>query len=213
MAIWYYELNGAQHGPVGEAGAAALLASGTLDGKSLVWCEGLADWVPLHQSGLSPYLVVGPSTPPPIRASGGTPPVNPYQAQQTMPAGNPYPPGPGLELTWKQILWSFEGRIPRRTYWAGLGIWLAIVIVVGLFAVLLAQVNAPEALLVLLLPLVVLYIWSALALQIKRWHDRNKSGAMVLINLIPYVGGIWTFVECGCLRGSIGPNSYGNDPT
>ena len=212
MAIWYYELNGAQNGPVDEAVVVALLANGTLGGKSLVWREGLADWLPLHQSELSRYLAA-PTTPPPIRTIGGTPSANPYQTPQAMTSDYPYPTGPVVELTWKQILWSFEGRIPRRTYWAGIGIWLGIVMVVGLFAALLVQARAPGALLLLLLPLLVLYIWSALALQIKRWHDRNKSGAMVLINLIPYVGGIWTFVECGCLRGTVGTNSYGNDPT
>jgi uncharacterized membrane protein YhaH (DUF805 family) len=31
--------------------------------------------------------------------------------------------------------------------------------------------------------------------------------------MIPLVGAIWTFVECGCLRGTVGPNNYGEDPT
>ena len=56
-------------------------------------------------------------------------------------------------------------------------------------------------------------IWIGLALGVKRWHDRGKSGWWVLIALIPIVGGIWTFVECGCLRGTVGPNQFGPDPT
>lgn len=66
---------------------------------------------------------------------------------------------------------------------------------------------------VLMLLVAIPYIWSSIALQVKRWHDRGKSGAMVLINLIPYIGGIWAFVECGCLRGTCGQNQYGQDPT
>jgi len=51
-----------------------------------------------------------------------------------------------------------------------------------------------------------------LATQVKRWHDRGKSGAMVLINVIWIIGWIWTFVELGCLRGSEGENQYGLPP-
>ena len=57
------------------------------------------------------------------------------------------------------------------------------------------------------------WIWITLAIQVKRWHDRGKSGAMALISFIPYVGGIWVFIECGCLRGNVGDNKYGKDPT
>ena len=64
-----------------------------------------------------------------------------------------------------------------------------------------------------MLVLQVLLIWISLAVQIKRWHDRDKSGWWVLINLIPLIGAIWAFVETGCLRGTVGPNAYGPDPT
>lgn len=55
-------------------------------------------------------------------------------------------------------------------------------------------------------------VWIGLAMQVKRWHDRDKSGWMVLINFIPIVGLLWAFVELGFLQGTIGPNQYGNDP-
>ena len=213
MANWYYEFNGAQHGPVAAAAAVTLLSNGTLSARSLVWREGLADWVPLQQSELACYLAAAGAAPPPFLGAGAAASVNPYQPPQAMASEPLFPSEPGLELTWKQILWSFEGRIPRRTYWAGIGIWLAIIMVVGLITAVLAHAQAPTELMLLFLPLAVAYIWSALALQIKRWHDRNRPGAMVLINLIPYIGGIWAFVECGCLRGTVGTNSYGHDPT
>ena len=56
-------------------------------------------------------------------------------------------------------------------------------------------------------------IWISLALQVKRWHDRGKSGWWVLLGCIPYSGAIWSFIELGCLRGTDGPNEYGHDPT
>ena len=48
--------------------------------------------------------------------------------------------------------------------------------------------------------------------QIKRWHDRDKSGWWVLINLVPCIGPFWALIECGFLRGTPGPNKYGPDP-
>ena len=51
-----------------------------------------------------------------------------------------------------------------------------------------------------------------LVLSVKRWHDRNKSGRWVLINLVPVVGWLWHLIECGFLRGTIGPNRFGQDP-
>jgi uncharacterized membrane protein YhaH (DUF805 family) len=59
--------------------------------------------------------------------------------------------------------------------------------------------------------LVGVFIW--LAVAAKRWHDRGKSGWWTLIVLVPFIGGIWMFVEAGCLRGTVGPNNYGPDPT
>ena len=113
-------------------------------------------------------------------------------------------------LTW--ILFGFAGRIPRRVFW---GAWLASAAVSWAIVFALAAVfgqksgiGAGE-----MLVLQVLLIWISLAIQIKRWHDRDKSGWWVLINLIPLIGAIWAFVETGCLRGTIGPNAYGADPT
>jgi uncharacterized membrane protein YhaH (DUF805 family) len=122
----------------------------------------------------------------------------------------------------KDILFSFQGRIPRRTYWLwAIASGVAIGIVIGiLFAILGPEVDPATGVAsggglfgvlagILYIPL----IWIGLALGVKRWHDRGKSGWWILIGLIPLVGAIWTFVECGCLRGTVGPNPYGPDPT
>lgn len=126
--------------------------------------------------------------------------------------------------TVKDILFSFSGRIPRRIYW----LWsivstLIVIVAVVVVGMLFGTVPDPEStnpepalspigsllMLILYVPL----IWIGFALGIKRWHDRGKSGWWILIGLIPLVGAIWTFVECGCLRGTVGPNQYGEDPT
>lgn len=51
----------------------------------------------------------------------------------------------------------------------------------------------------------------ALAVQVRRFHDQDKSGWFVLLNLIPYVGGLVVLVFM-CLEGTKGPNRFGPDP-
>ena len=128
-------------------------------------------------------------------------------------------------MDWKYILTSFSGRINRQPFWLGL---LAMLIVEGIafyavssaFGTFTPTADAGSYTMsfspigwVLMAVLYVVIIWVGLALQIKRWHDRDKSGWWVLISLVPVIGGIWMLVECGFLRGSDGPNNYGADPT
>ena len=58
----------------------------------------------------------------------------------------------------------------------------------------------------------VISVWIGLAVQVKRWHDRNKSGWWALLNLIPVIGQIWILIECGIFRGTKGDNQFGSDP-
>jgi uncharacterized membrane protein YhaH (DUF805 family) len=64
---------------------------------------------------------------------------------------------------------------------------------------------------VVALPAFVVLVWLALAMQVKRWHDLDNSGWMVLLNLtiiaLPIV-----LIILGCVRGTAGPNKYGSDP-
>ena len=55
-------------------------------------------------------------------------------------------------------------------------------------------------------------LWPAFAIQVKRWHDRDKSGWWVLINLIPIIGPLWALVEIGFLTGTEGSNRFGDNP-
>lgn len=58
-----------------------------------------------------------------------------------------------------------------------------------------------------------LYLFSVrVAINVKRWHDLNKSGWWQLIELIPIIGSIWTVVKLGFLKGTDGPNRFGPDP-
>ena len=55
-------------------------------------------------------------------------------------------------------------------------------------------------------------LWVGLAGQVKRWHDRDKSGWWVLVNFIPLIGWLWALIVAGFLRGTPGYNRFGPDP-
>jgi uncharacterized membrane protein YhaH (DUF805 family) len=138
---------------------------------------------------------------------------NPYEAPKAgkiFSDDSPLPPREEPTLT--RILFSFEGRIPRRVYW-GVSLGVTLVFYAAIFGLIVAfGEDSPvttAGILLLYIPL----IWISLAVQVKRWHDRDKSGWWILINIIPLIGPLWAFVETGCLRGTFGPNSYGPDPT
>ncbi len=119
------------------------------------------------------------------------------------------------------LLFGFQGRTNRAKFWL---VALAIMIVEAvLFAMLgtsvalsddpqeaLARVGPITSIVLLLFG--ILLIWISIAIGIKRFHDRNKSGVWVLIVFVPVIGGLWYLIECGFLRGTIGPNNYGPDP-
>lgn len=71
-------------------------------------------------------------------------------------------------------------------------------------------VARPIGLLVGGVGLVALFIPS-LAVQIRRFHDQDRSGWFALLCFIPYIGGIILIVFM-CIGGTRGPNRFGDDP-
>jgi uncharacterized membrane protein YhaH (DUF805 family) len=52
----------------------------------------------------------------------------------------------------------------------------------------------------------------SIAVQVRRFHDQDKSGLLVLLNLLPGVGGLIVLVLM-CLEGTKGDNRFGPDPS
>lgn len=50
-----------------------------------------------------------------------------------------------------------------------------------------------------------------IALQVRRFHDQDKSGWFVLLNFVPYVGPLIVLVFMA-IDGTRGPNKYGDNP-
>jgi len=112
-------------------------------------------------------------------------------------------------LTTKEILFSFTGRIGRKTYWLS---FLAMIAFIVVIMFLLGLMGIGESATVIMLLLYIPIVWISLAIQVKRWHDRDKSGWWVLISFIPIIGPIWAFIENGLLAGSGEENRFGPPP-
>jgi uncharacterized membrane protein YhaH (DUF805 family) len=111
---------------------------------------------------------------------------------------------------------SFQGRSRRRSYWLiQIATSLTGLLAVGLIAVALgadfSNDEDPKLLLAQLLGLGVV-IWPSLAVSVRRCHDRNQSGWFVLLMFIPFLGGMWAFINLGCLEGTKAPNRFGSSP-
>ena len=131
-------------------------------------------------------------------------------------------------MDWKNLYLSMDGRINRQPFWLGLLAliivqWIVIFIVSMLLGVsmmgnmdpnMAPDVAASMAMKAMIPIWIVslLFLYPVLAVYTKRWHDRDKSGWWSLIILVPIIGAIWFLVECGFLRGTEGPNRFGNDP-
>jgi len=112
------------------------------------------------------------------------------------------------DIDWVWLFTSFEGRINRGKFWAG----VVVILVVEVILILLATALNSTALWLLTGVVYLASIWATLALQAKRWHDRGKTAWWILIGFVPVIGPIWALIETGFLPGTPGPNEYGPDP-
>ena len=107
---------------------------------------------------------------------------------------------------------DFSGRSRRKEYWMFvLGVLIA-AIVLGIIEGILGlsgMVGGAYGPLTLLLVLAV--IVPSIAVQVRRFHDQDKSGWFVLLALIPFIGGLVVLVFM-LLEGTKGPNRFGPDP-
>jgi uncharacterized membrane protein YhaH (DUF805 family) len=108
-----------------------------------------------------------------------------------------------------QVIFGFNGRLPRKAFWL-YGV-LGPLLVSAMLEMLLGIVGVGERKTELLTT--ALLAWPCIAVSAKRWHDRGKSGWWVLILFVPVLGFLWTLMENGFLRGTLGTNRYGDDIT
>lgn len=120
-------------------------------------------------------------------------------------------------MNWKTLLFSFEGRVGRGAYW---GLVVASLLLFGVLggASIMSMLNGADSAAasggasMAIMVASLLFLWPALAIQAKRWHDVDKSAWWILINLVPAVGGLIALVFNGFIAGTPGTNRFGPAP-
>jgi len=109
---------------------------------------------------------------------------------------------------------DFEGRARRTEYW--MFTLVNILIMIPLYVIGFIGITSQSSLLSSVgFGLYMLYALATLvpsiAVGVRRLHDTGKSGWMLLIGLIPIIGGIWLLILF-VTEGNKGDNQYGSDP-
>lgn len=142
-------------------------------------------------------------------------------------------------MDWKFLFTSFSGRINRKPYWICTLIILGAILLIGVVGGFLLAAGGGEGgmgFVILVVAMTIATIYPALAVTVKRLHDRNKSAwwlipfyllpgaldgigtaiggeeGLLPLSLASMALGIWALVELGFLKGTQGPNEYGPDP-
>ncbi len=161
-----------------------------------------------------------------VSAAPQTPAIRQRQPDPDLrPDPHPRPIGATESIGFLWLLFSFEGRLSRLPYWLGnIGVFVACQVIAATGGAVIGKLRAgmtadplASGILILLVGLIslgaaVVMWWAALAITAKRWHDRDRPWGFVFLGLIPIVGWLWQFIECGCLEGTLGPNRYGPSP-
>ncbi|WP_321396671.1 DUF805 domain-containing protein [Emcibacter sp.] len=108
-------------------------------------------------------------------------------------------------LSFFDVFFTTSGRMSRSRYWSiSLPYWTVFWLVFTGIESLLGPDKT-------WLPTLLFFI-GAINLSAKRLHDRDKAAWWLLLVIIPVIGPIWTFIELGLLKGTVGDNSYGENP-
>lgn len=143
-------------------------------------------------------------------------------------------------MDFQYLFTSFDGRVNRAKWWAGIAIIFIINIVLGFIVLQLFGLSFFGRLINFLISVALLY--PAYAVCAKRFQDRAKPGTMALYGLVPLLvvsllqalgltGGpaepnalgwicvlvwwgvvLWFVIDLGILKGTPGPNRFGGDP-
>ena len=110
---------------------------------------------------------------------------------------------------WKLVVLEryakFDGRAGRAEFW-----WYVLAnVVVYVALAILAQISGIFLILYILYGLAMLV--PSIAVAIRRLHDTDKSGWLLLIGLVPFIGAIILLVFYA-IEGTPGPNQYGAGP-
>jgi uncharacterized membrane protein YhaH (DUF805 family) len=109
-------------------------------------------------------------------------------------------------MDYKWLFLALEGRVNRKVLWLNFVVpYFVIICVAGIIDGIAGTLGVFTTI------VSVLMIWPSIAVQVKRCHDRGRTGWFILIGLVPLLN-IWLLVELCFLKGTTGSNKYGEDP-
>ena len=105
----------------------------------------------------------------------------------------------------RQVYLGVHGRLGRRSFWLHgvLGLTVFSVVAMALLEIAGVRPELAEKTANLLV------IWPLLAISAKRWHDRDLSGWLALVLLVPVIGQLVALLFNGFLPGTPGDNRFG----
>jgi uncharacterized membrane protein YhaH (DUF805 family) len=113
---------------------------------------------------------------------------------------------------------DFSGRSRRKEYWMFVLFQILVLVPLMLVAIALDGTSGDASdpfsgglTLAVLGIYFLVFLIPGLAVQVRRFHDQDKSGWFILLGFIPYIGGLILLVFM-CLPGTRGPNRFGPDP-
>jgi uncharacterized membrane protein YhaH (DUF805 family) len=190
---WYYAVEGASIGPVSQSEFESLVRTGTIRSDTLVWQEGMADWLPYGRADAP-----SDAEPLPPRAPGSDT-ADPARADANTFVG-------ALKDGFARYV-DFKTRSTRPQYW-----WFTLwMILFSIGAALIDSMmgmgdSGPVGLLVSLGTLL-----PSIAVGIRRLHDIGRTGWWFLIVLVPLIGWI-VLIVFYCTKTQEEPNRWGMPP-
>jgi uncharacterized membrane protein YhaH (DUF805 family) len=110
---------------------------------------------------------------------------------------------------------DFSGRSRRMEYWMFTLLQTIIVVALVIVVFSLRRSGDPEEAEALFYGIFAIYlvinVIPGLSVQVRRFHDQDLSGWLVLLGFIPYIGGFIVLIFM-MIAGTKGPNKYGDDP-
>jgi uncharacterized membrane protein YhaH (DUF805 family) len=203
--VWFYVEAGTQRGPHTAAEMADVVRR--LGPSTLVWRDGLAEWV---QAEAVPEFARAPWPAPP-----GPPPAPGGAAR----AGDPEPPTLNPLVLWRRCF-SWSGRFSRSEFAvAHLGFMVLGLVVFGLAAAVTAAVSSDKNQAAWIPVVVLAVVWIPIAFMVhvgstvRRLHDLGQSGWLAVLSFVPCVSLVFlVYLLAAAGREGAAPSASGNTP-
>jgi uncharacterized membrane protein YhaH (DUF805 family) len=103
---------------------------------------------------------------------------------------------------------DFSGRARRTEFW----MFLLCNFIISLIFTILGRIPILGVIVIIIsIVYYIVILVPCIAVGIRRLHDTNRPGVLMLLHLIPGVGSIIVLTLCA-LQGTPGDNQYGQDP-